>query len=163
MSDLPQNELIVNNLDHKLISFSSLQTNWASKTRPIKFILRTVVCRVVVLMVLFPEWQRFALILKSEQDRFRTCFKNCGTNSWVFPKGFKKGEFWVGGSVVLGCTFYVQTWQCGLDSARCIKVGTIVCKTLQTDIWLYLHMQFVKPAHFFHNIFQTITPTICSR
>ena len=27
------------------------------------------------------------------QDRFTTCFKTCGKNSWVFPKGFKKGSF----------------------------------------------------------------------
>ena len=24
-----------------------------------------------------------------KQDRFTTCFKTCGTNSWFFPKGFK--------------------------------------------------------------------------
>ena len=30
------------------------------------------------------------ILIRKEQDRFTTCFKTCGTNSWVFPKHFKK-------------------------------------------------------------------------
>ena len=30
---------------------------------------------------------------QQEQDSFTTCFKTCGTNSWVLLRGFKKGSF----------------------------------------------------------------------
>ena len=32
-------------------------------------------------------------VKEEEQDSFTTCFKTCGTNSWVLLRGFKKGSF----------------------------------------------------------------------
>ena len=33
-------------------------------------------------------WQKLYNINEKKQDRFTACFKNCGTNSWVFSKRF---------------------------------------------------------------------------
>ena len=49
--------------------------------------------------------QKIAYVL---QDRFTTCFKTCGTNSWVFSKGFKKGSLSKGLKTVQKVSFYLS-------------------------------------------------------
>ena len=36
----------------------------------------------------------FLLFSTNKHERFTTCFKTCGTNSWFFPKGLKKSNLW---------------------------------------------------------------------